>query len=261
VQYTEEQLAGFRTAYKERWRRTYWPSAFVSLLLLLSLFISLPDRWMGTLWLVGIVGMNALNLIIYRCPACGGYFGFRLRIYLVCPNCGVQLVDETRQSPSMPFAPLTRLAIRGDADSQPLSAVARFLSMARSYFVTAVLLIVLVLGLGYILGVLPHDELGWHSVGQTSPFIYLGAAGFCCGLFLIARYGERLAAIEYVEAHDQWLADMSRRGAPLSWALQRPGWIPKNTEASRLLTGLRVGAVFTCLPVLWLLLWLFVNAR
>ena len=261
MQYTEEQLAGFRTAYKERWRRTYWPSAFVSLLLLLSLFISLPDRWMGTLWLGGIVGMNALSLVIYRCPACGRYFGFRLRIYLVCPNCGVQLVDETRQSPSMPFAPLTRPVMGGDADSQPSTGVARVLSIARSHFVIAVLLIVLVLGLGYVLGVLPHDELGWHSVGQTSPFVYLGAAVFCCGLFLIARYGERLAAIEYVEAHDRWLADMSRRGATLSWALQRPGWIARNSEASRLFKRFRIAAVLTCLPVLWLLLWLFVNTR
>ena len=125
--------------------------------------------------------------------------------------------------------------------------------LVRPYFGTAVVLIVLLLGVLYVFGVLPHDELGWHSAGQTSPFIYLGAAVFCCGVLLSARYGERLAEIEYVEAHDQWLADMSTSGAGLSWALVTPGWVRGNAEAGRLLARLRIAAVLVCLPVLWLL--------
>jgi hypothetical protein len=260
VQYTAEQLEGFKAAYKERWRLTYWPSAFILLLLLLSLFFWFD--WIPTLWLCGLVGVNAISFIIYRCPACGRHFGGRrLHLYLVCPNCGVQLGDETRQSSSVLFAPLMRPSTGGHTEARPLTGLPRVLSVARGHFLTAVLLIMLVLGVGYLLGYLPHDELGWHSVGQTSLFIYVGIAVFCCGLFLMSRYGERLSEIEYLEAHDEWLADSTTRGVQMYWAFSAPGWIRSNLEARRLLTRLRTATVLVCLPVLWLLLWLFVNAR
>ena len=90
MEYTADQLAGFRAAFKQRRGRAFVLSGLIAIVVLLALFVPWLERYWNTLWLFGIVGLVVVVVATHRCPACGKFLG-RSMNHRFCPKCGVPL--------------------------------------------------------------------------------------------------------------------------------------------------------------------------
>jgi hypothetical protein len=90
VEYTADQLTGFRTAFKERRSRGFVLSGLIVIVVLLALFLPPLERVWGTVWFLGIVGLVVVVVATHRCPACGKFLG-RSMNHRFCPKCGIPL--------------------------------------------------------------------------------------------------------------------------------------------------------------------------
>ncbi len=99
MEYTESQLAEFKDEYRRR-RRRQWVVSGIIMVLALGVIL-LQDRQRGTIagvatgvWLPVFLALVIAVLVFsfrnWRCPACGAYFGKRMRLNF-CPRCGVPL--------------------------------------------------------------------------------------------------------------------------------------------------------------------------
>ena len=95
MEYTQEQLAGFRAAYARK-RRRYYIVAGVSLLVLISLSLVSKEGNVGPvswnlLLVVWTFAVFFFSFRVWQCPACKRHLSRTARLKS-CPHCGVPLV-------------------------------------------------------------------------------------------------------------------------------------------------------------------------
>ncbi len=95
MEYTQEQLVGFKKDFARKRRRQLWITvlyvpAVISLMVSLRVSEGQGGAWLLGGGMVGLVATLALSLLNWRCPACGQYLG-RDKKLSFCPRCGVAL--------------------------------------------------------------------------------------------------------------------------------------------------------------------------
>ena len=99
MEYTQEQLDGFRTSFARKRRRQIILIVPLFAVIILvaaasddssSNIAGLPAAVVGTMGILLILGALAFSLYNWRCPACNGYLG-RSASPRFCSKCGVPL--------------------------------------------------------------------------------------------------------------------------------------------------------------------------
>jgi hypothetical protein len=91
MEYTQEQLASFKTEFARRRQRQFVVGGFAAIALLLVLVFRNRHEWQLPLivfCLVGSLGALTFSFQNWRCPACHRYLGKSSNITF-CPKCGV----------------------------------------------------------------------------------------------------------------------------------------------------------------------------